>query len=384
MLDYKRFISYLYTYVEGEKGVNVGYIRCEQRQGICRFTLNLQDRQGIEGGRYKVYLYKADKDGTPIGYYLDEMQISQKCGELRKQTASDNVWNTDSRIEDFDGVIAVYDKEHVYASQWSDEPIQPRLFLTYNDWKDKKAAPVSTVFVKESEGLAFHVAEMSPIQEEREVKEIKVAPVQEEQGEAPGIEQFSNGHSQEIQEMPDEVAEPLSRNIADELWKKLSSPDETVPDTMEEQTIEEKQIPEKAQREEEVPEKGKKKTNKRAGISELTIRLMEKSPKLPDFDNHEIYDCVRIEPNDIGLLEMENWRLGVNSFLTHGYYNYKYLMLGKLRFQDGAVKAVLGVPGVFDNKEQYIAKIFGFEVFVPVKHTNVKTGNFGYWIVELV
>lgn len=77
MLDYKRFISYLYTYVEGEKGVNVGYIRCEQRQGICRFTLNLQDRQGIEGGRYKVYLYKADPDGTPIGYYLDEMVISK-------------------------------------------------------------------------------------------------------------------------------------------------------------------------------------------------------------------------------------------------------------------------------------------------------------------
>ena len=122
----------------------------------------------------------------------------------------------------------------------------------------------------------------------------------------------------------------------------------------------------------------------RKSISELTIRVMENRPKLPDFENHEIFDCVRIEPNDIGLLEMDNWRLGVNSFLTHGYYNYKYLMLGKLRFQDGVVKAVLGVPGVFNNKEQYIARIFGFDVFVPIKHTNIKTGNFGYWIVELV
>lgn len=381
MLDYKRFISYLYTYVEGEKGVNVGYIRCEQRQGICRFTLNLQDRQGIEGGRYKVYLYKADPDGTPIGYYLDEMVISKNCGELRKQTPSDNVWNTDNRIEDFDGVIAVYDKEHVYASQWNDEPIQPRLFLTYSDWKNKKetdSPSTASAHVKESEGLAFHIAGLSGRQEQNREKEREAAPEEEVQEQMHPLT-LSEEYAQELTEAPEAS---LSRNIAEKLWEQAAAPKEVVSNSMEEYTSLENQMPEQAG---EAPsEKEKKKTGRRVEISELTIRLMEKSPKLPDFDNHEIYDCVRIEPNDIGLLEMENWRLGVNSFLTHGYYNYKYLMLGKLRFQDGAVKAVLGVPGVFDNKEQYIAKIFGFEVFVPVKHTNVKTGNFGYWIVELV
>lgn len=379
MLDYKRFISYLYTYVEGEKGVNVGYIRCEQRQGICRFTLNLQDRQGIEGGRYKVYLYKADSDGTPVGYYLDEMMISRNCGELRKQTACDNVWNTNNRIEDFDGVIAVYDKEHIYASQWNDEPIQTGLFLTYNDWKERKAGAddsVAAVHLKESEGLALHIAELSGMRK----NETEAS--------------FSEECSQEM-------TEELSRNVAEKLWENLAAPEEpatvsTAEASMGEQPISEQPIPEhsvsgqpesaasESTRGEETVSGKEKRKDKRAGISELTLRVMEKSPKLPDFDNHEIYDCVRIEPNDIGLLEMENWRLGVNSFLTHGYYNYKYLMLGKLRFQDGAVKAVLGVPGVFDNKEQYIAKIFGFDIFVPVKHTNVKTGNFGYWIVELV
>lgn len=380
MLDYKRFISYLYTYVEGEKGVNVGYIRCEQRQGICRFTLNLQDRQGIEGGRYKVYLYKADSDGTPVGYYLDEMMISKNCGELRKQTPSDNVWNTDNRIEDFDGVIAVYDKEHVYASQWNDEPIQPHLFLTYSDWKNKKEAdskPEMASHVKESEGLAFHIAELTEGQ--RREQEREAVPEEKVREQIQSTEPLSEEYARELTEDP---GASLSRNIAEKLWEQAAAPEEVSSDSMERRTSSEN--PRAEQVEDAMPVKEKKKTGKKAGISELTIRLMEKSPKLPDFDNHEIYDCVRIEPNDIGLLEMENWRLGVNSFLTHGYYNYKYLMLGKLRFQDGAVKAVLGVPGVFDNKEQYIAKIFGFEVFVPVKHTNVKTGNFGYWIVELV
>lgn len=85
-MDYRRFISYLYNYVDGEKGVNVGYIRCEQRHGICRLTLNLQDRQqGVEGGSYKVYLYKISKEGNPVGYYLDEFTLSSGCGELKNR-----------------------------------------------------------------------------------------------------------------------------------------------------------------------------------------------------------------------------------------------------------------------------------------------------------
>lgn len=327
-LDYKRFISYLYTYVEGEKGINVGYIRCEQRQGMCRFTLNLQDRQGIEGGHYKVYLYRVETDGVPVGYYLDEMTIHQCSGELRKQTPCKNVWNTNNRIEDFDGVIAVYDKEHMYASQWSDTSIQPRLFLTYSDWLAKKGAEAVTVSTPEIHDAEEQSAESEP-------------------------DTFT-------QENAEEISEDLTQVIAEEIAERMA-------DT--EHQKESKQ------------ETGYR---NRKSISELTLRVMENRPKLPDFENHEIFDCVRIEPSDIGLLEMDNWRLGVNSFLTHGYYNYKYLMLGKLRFQDGVIKAVLGVPGVFDNKEQYIARIFGFDVFVPIKHTNIKTGNFGYWIVELV
>jgi hypothetical protein len=171
----------------------------------------------------------------------------------------------------------------------------------------------------------------------------------------------------------------LTENRSDESASAQAAPEINSPDASAES---ENSVEQHAQSAE--PSHDERKEQNMPTISNLTIRLMENRPKLPDFENHEIYDCVRIEPNDIGLLEMDNWRLGVNSFLTHGFYNYKYLLLGKLRFQDGVVKAVLGVPGVYDNKEQYIAKIFGFEVFVPVKHSNVKTGRFGYWIVELV
>lgn len=497
MLDYKRFISYLYAYVDGEKGVNVGYIRCDQRQGNCRLVLNLQDRQGIEGGKYKVYLYRVESEQSPVGYYLDEFCINKNCGELKKQTMSENVWNTNRGIGEFDGIIAIYDKTHIYASQWTDTPLDVRRFLTYADWQKQRKQSSETwekssiqaltpeaqptqmqpqaqsqtlqeqmqsqaqgspeiqlteTFTSEAQSAQTAFSEvMSPEgqaqeqlqeqmqsqtqtqmpQEQGQAQEQMQSQVQTQMSQEQGQMQ-SQVQSQTLQEqmqpqpqgsseiqltemftseaqsaqtvfseamspqgqlqeqMQSQAQTQMSQSQGQQQEQTQSQPQsQTLQSQMQAQGQQQGQPQETRKPQQSRPQANGAKNfngtaNSRKCISELTLRLMENRTKLPDFENHEIYDCVRIEPNDIGLLEMENWRLGVNSFLTHGYYNYKYLMLGKLRFQDGVVKAVLGVPGVFNNKEQYIAKIFGFDLFVPVKHTNIRTGNFGYWIVELV
>lgn len=111
--------------------------------------------------------------------------------------------------------------------------------------------------------------------------------------------------------------------------------------------------------------------------------MIKEFPKLPMGGAQELFDCVRINLKDIGKLDISNWKLGANSFLTHGFYTYQYLMLGKLRFDDGKKQAVIGVPGVYSNREKYLANMFGFEQFIPVKKTGIRTGQFGYWIVEL-
>ncbi|MGN0393740.1 MAG: DUF6128 domain-containing protein, partial [Coprococcus sp.] len=120
---------------------------------------------------------------------------------------------------------------------------------------------------------------------------------------------------------------------------------------------------------------------------EEMLDTYERLPLLPEcgHEGNQIIESVKITPNDIGLLDMNNWRLGVNSFLTHGFYNYKYLMLGRIVFQDNqsAGSYVLGVPGVYSAKEKYLAGIFGFDRFIPGKETEIKTGSFGYWIVNI-
>lgn len=105
--------------------------------------------------------------------------------------------------------------------------------------------------------------------------------------------------------------------------------------------------------------------------------------KLPNLVDSPFTECVKMLPQDIGKLPMGNWKLGQNSFLTHSYYRYKYIMLGKVMVNDRQTY-VIGVPGVYTSKERYMANMFGFSLFVPVKTADTKTGKFGYWLWEIV
>ncbi len=112
-------------------------------------------------------------------------------------------------------------------------------------------------------------------------------------------------------------------------------------------------------------------------------RMLDTYPKLAMFADSQITECVKINPQDIGKLHMSNWKLGTNSFLSHGFYQYRYIMLGKIKIDDEKEKVVIGVPGVFTNKERYIANMFGFGQFIPVKREKLITGKFGYWVSEV-
>lgn len=111
--------------------------------------------------------------------------------------------------------------------------------------------------------------------------------------------------------------------------------------------------------------------------------MLNTYPKLPLFADTHLLECVKIAPQDIGKLAIGNWKLGTNSFVSHGFYHYQYLMFGRVLL-DGEERIVVGIPGVFTNKERYVANMFGFIRFVPSQKTDYLTGKFGYWVVEVV
>ncbi len=86
-------------------------------------------------------------------------------------------------------------------------------------------------------------------------------------------------------------------------------------------------------------------------------------------------EMLQIRPADIRYLPRRLWYYGNNSFLLHGYYQYKHLMLGRMTEEDNCY--LLGVPGRRDPRESYSAEMFGFHHFLPVQEQE------GYWYTKI-
>ena len=115
----------------------------------------------------------------------------------------------------------------------------------------------------------------------------------------------------------------------------------------------------------------------------LWNRLRAAYPKVSAFECADGCEILVIKPQDIGLLPRENWVYGNNSFLLHGYYNYRYLILARLGKPGERGRYILGVPGHYGNNEKYMAAMFGFDRFVRSTRQPPRDSRFGYWYTDL-
>ena len=106
-------------------------------------------------------------------------------------------------------------------------------------------------------------------------------------------------------------------------------------------------------------------------------------PHLHPFGDEREY--LSITPKDFIVLTKEFQCLANNSFLLHGYYNYRHIILGKIiprkngRCEEESERYYLGVPGVYYEREKAVALMFGFESFECAKEP-AQTGTFGYYM----
>ena len=105
-------------------------------------------------------------------------------------------------------------------------------------------------------------------------------------------------------------------------------------------------------------------------------QLLTTYERIHPYGDNRIY--VKLEPKDFIVLRENYQHLVNNSFLLHGFYNYRYLILGKEK------DFYLGVPGVFYEREKMVALMFGFEAF-ECEGGEAEEGKFGYYLrkVEL-
>jgi hypothetical protein len=87
---------------------------------------------------------------------------------------------------------------------------------------------------------------------------------------------------------------------------------------------------------------------------------------------------ISLEPKDFVVLASEYQHLAHNSFLLHGYYNHRHIILGKEN-ED----YYLGVPGVYYEREKNVAAMFGFAVF-ECEGGKAANGTVGYYLRKVM
>ncbi|MDO5135198.1 MAG: DUF6128 domain-containing protein, partial [Eubacteriales bacterium] len=85
--------------------------------------------------------------------------------------------------------------------------------------------------------------------------------------------------------------------------------------------------------------------------------------------------CSKLQPRDLPRILPRQRGLLNNRFLQYGFHNFGHILL--CRRPDG--QYLLGVPGVYDQQEGFMARMFGFPYFKESPLIQVPRGRGGYW-----
>ncbi len=128
----------------------------------------------------------------------------------------------------------------------------------------------------------------------------------------------------------------------------------------------------------------KVKQRPRKQMTYLEELLFLKPPYLP-CRRYDVEYSVRIVPEDLLYLPKEGKRYAENSFVLHSFYRYRHILLGRRRKKEKEDHVLL-LPGVYNEKEACLAKMFGFSEFFPVAVKKSETDSavsgkeiFGYF-----
>lgn len=316
MLSYKRFVAYIYEYQDNQKGKNRGYVKVEVKNGHCYMNYHLRNLD-VMNENMKVYGFIRSEEKLE-GVFLDVAPIKEHSLDFSMDMDQNALGNTEYGLEHLSGIIILGESTR-YGTQWDDKPINFNLFKVMDTVESKD------VHDKEVEGDGADTEQK--------------------------LEQGENVEAASVSQ--DEIEEEVAVSNAE----------------LESQEIIEEQ--EKRHRmftcihQEEVHK-----------MKEKWAELIAEFPPLEPFEDGGLVECIKITPTDLTRLQRQDWVLGNNSFLLHGYYNYHYLILGRVEDKDCYV---LGVPGVFDHQERFMATMFGFPNFKAEKESKLKMGQFGYW-----
>lgn len=319
MAGLQRFITYIYKYENDEKMDNAGFAKIEIRGSICQMEVHIRNINSKKP-EATVYLFARNKEimqGVPVG----TITVSKGNGDIRYAFDTKELLSFGTTMENMEGILIPFEENNYLASQWKEGTIA---YGRFRILEKKEAEPKEKDFEAKEQAT-----KEIPKQQEAEASTDESVKQENQNGDGK-IEQVQDLNSQNEEKQPIQATElPLEDFFDGTGWERVFQ----------------------------------------------KFRL--KSDLFFPFEGKEI-ECVRLQLKDLQEFPKKYWYLGKNSFLLHGFFNYRHIIFGEISENDKK-EYIIGVPGVFQNQERIMASMFGFPEFCTSKATEYKTGNFGYW-----
>lgn len=344
MAGLQRFITYIYYYENEEKKQNTGFAKIEIRGNSCRMEVHIRGLL-IDSSESIVYLFARNEkimQGIPVG----NINIQRGNGDVGYVFDTNELEKYNLTMGQMEGIMIPIKDGCYIASQWKEGEIRESFFriLDKNEHTEEKEVKKDTPIPR---------TEQKPAIEELKINQQSAA--------ADGIQETDEMKSMDTEDFTAEkgTIEKTNINIQDE--EKTNTEADTIKS---EENIQATEIP-------------LEKLFDDVGWGLYFQKLKAKMPICFPFEGEPI-ECVQMELKDIKELPRKYWYLGNNSFLLHGFFNYRHIMMGEMETEEGK-EYFLGIPGVYQNQEKIMATMFGFPDFKPQKNAEFKTGEFGYW-----
>jgi len=380
MADYKRLVSYIYAYPGGVRDKNVGFAKAEVRNGQFKLTVSVKGVYTDTPELFGVYVMVDGKKHQPGGFTLlktGTVMVNQGIGQYQDLFNPMNINQSGYTFEDISGIALARENEDFY-----------RMFSL---WEDCILNTEDITFAQPEAAAASNPVAQAD-SEEVSVKE-QVNRTTGQEAERKSAEMSGNVRESETVRRN---AEDVSENEVEEaaVTSKPATP-ESAQSAGQQADLQQETAQMKAQQVramEAVQELLFRNTNPQ-GTTPQNAKPQEEMPAfekvfinrdfIDAFEDDYFYDCVEVTPELLKQLPIEDDAVVNNSFLVHGYYNFKHILFGKVCENDNNTRYFIGVPGMYCNRERFMASMFGFCNFKKSHRSDYSNPYFGYWYQEI-
>lgn len=404
MVGYRRFVSYVYEYRNGKKDSSCGFVKAEVKAGICHLEIKLQCPGLAPGGKCNVYGF-VRKDGLMNGILFGSCitETDRICYTAEKEAGDLDGYGIG--LEKLGGLLLIGENGGFWGTQWDDEIIRPENF---REWKipEKEKDPDISVGQDNKETNNKKEVEAEEYTEEKQ-EEAVLSPESAGQifSEREDIadENLPDSGCRECSELSPESGMPqlISENSIVSPSETLMADSQVMPPesgtahAMASHGHLKPPVPPRPETGRPMPPPVPPRPQPGRPMPPPSPGPLHPQPDCPlpppapkpsrpesdasarcaPFDDCEFQNCKKIRPSDCRSFCRRERGMCNNRFLLYGYESFGHILLCRTR----KGKYILGVPGVYNQQERFMAGMFGFPYFKESRQINVPGGKGGYW-----